>query len=97
MNEFLMTTYTIALPVLLGYIVWILKQQKIGRDANSKGTMLLLRAQLKNLHKEYMGKNFLTSLEFREFLEYYEAYHDLGGNGVAEHWKEDIEKLEVKD
>ena len=97
MNEFLITTYTIALPILLGYIVWILKQQKRGRDANSKGTMLLLRTQLKNLHKEYMGKNFVASSELSEFLEYYEAYHNLGGNGVAEHWKEDIEKLEVRD
>jgi len=28
MKDFLMTTYTIALPVILGYIVWILKQQR---------------------------------------------------------------------
>ena len=45
MKEILMQTYTIVLPVLLGYIVWILKNQKKDRDANSKGTMLLLRVQ----------------------------------------------------
>lgn len=45
-----MQTYTVALPIILtalmGYIVWLLKNQKKDRDANSKGTMLLLRVQL---------------------------------------------------
>ena len=53
MKDFLMQTYTIVLPVLLGYIVWLLKRQKKDRDANSKGTMLLLRVQLINDHDRY--------------------------------------------
>ena len=53
-KEILMQTYTIVLPVLLGYIVWILKNQKKDRDANSKGTMLLLRTQLIEYHAKYM-------------------------------------------
>ena len=54
MKEFLLQTYTIVLPILLGYIVWLLKQQKKDRDANSKGTMLLLRVQLIEYHDKYM-------------------------------------------
>ena len=46
LRELLMQTYTIALPILLGYIVWLLKKQKKDRDANGKGTMLLLRVKL---------------------------------------------------
>ena len=38
---------------LLGYIVWLLKRQKKDRDANSKGTMLLLRVQLIDDHDRY--------------------------------------------
>ena len=30
MKEILTQTYTIALPVVLGYIVWLLQNQKIG-------------------------------------------------------------------
>ena len=37
MQEILMQTYTIALPVVLGYIVWLLQNQKKSRDANSRG------------------------------------------------------------
>lgn len=46
MENLLLETYSIALPIvltaLMGYIVWLLKKQKKDRDANSKGTMLLL-------------------------------------------------------
>ena len=54
MKEFLINTYTIVLPIALGYIVWLLKNQKRDRDANSKGTMLLLRVQLIEYHSKYM-------------------------------------------
>ena len=50
MGKILFDTYTIALPFILGYIVWILKNQKKDRDANSKGTMMLLRVQLIEYH-----------------------------------------------
>lgn len=53
MKEILTQTYLIALPILLGYIVWLLKNQKKDRDANSKGTMLLLRVQMIEYHSKY--------------------------------------------
>ena len=37
-KEFLFQTYLIALPVILGYITWILKEQKKDRSANAEGT-----------------------------------------------------------
>ena len=40
MKEILLETYSVALPIILtalmGYIVWLLKNQKKDRDANSK-------------------------------------------------------------
>ena len=57
-KEILIQTYTIVLPVLLGYIVWLLKNQKKDRDANSKGTMLLLRVQLIEYHAKYTAEIF---------------------------------------
>ena len=60
MKELLIQTYTAALPIILtalmGYIVWLLKNQKKDRDANSKGTMLLLRVQLIEYHDKYMAQ-----------------------------------------
>ena len=82
MNDFLMQTYTIALPILLGYIVWLLKQQKKERNANSKGTMLLLRVQLIEYHDRYTTLGYIPSYAYQNFCEMYEAYHSLGGNGM---------------
>lgn len=93
MHDFLMQTYTIALPIALGYIVWLLKQQKKSRDANSRGTMLLLRSQLIDYHSKYMKRGSIPSYAYENFIEMYDAYHALGGNGMVTHMKEEIEEL----
>lgn len=93
MYDFLMQTYTIALPIALGYIVWLLKTQKKSRDANSRGTMLLLRVQLIEYHDKYMKRGSIPSYAYENFIEMYEAYHELGGNGMVTHMKEEIEEL----
>lgn len=99
-KEFLMQTYTIALPIILtafmGYIVWVLQNQKKDRDANSKGTMLLLRVQLIEYHDKYTMLGEIPSYAYQNFMEMYEAYHELGGNGMITKMKHEIEELHLK-
>jgi hypothetical protein len=95
-KEFLLQTYTIVLPILLGYIVWLLKQQKKDRDANSKGTMLLLRVQLIEYHDKYMKLGEIPSYAYENFVEMYNAYHALGGNGMATKMYEEIKEIRLK-
>lgn len=83
MQEFLLQTYTIILPIALGYIVWLLQQQKKDKNANERGTMLLLRVQLIEYHTKYMRLGEIPSYAYQNFEEMYEAYHDLGGNGMV--------------
>ena len=96
MKDFLMQTYIIALPILLGYVVWLLKAQKKERDANSRGTMLLLRVQLIEYHDKYTALNYIPSYAYENFCEMYEAYHDLGGNGMITHMFEEVKRLEIR-
>ena len=96
MKEFLLQTYTIVLPILLWYIVWLLKQQKKDRDANSKGTMLLLRVQLIEYHDKYMKLGEIPSYAYENFVEMYNAYHELGGNGMATKMYEEINEIRLK-
>jgi len=96
LKEFFMQTYSIVLPMALGYIVWLLKQQKKDRDANSKGTMLMLRAKLIEYHKEWTERNYITKHGLQNFIEMYEAYHELGGNGMVTHLLEEVEELQIK-
>lgn len=95
-----MQTYTIALPIILtafmGYIVWLLQNQKKDRDANSKGTMLLLHVQLIEYHDKYTNLGEIPSYAYENFMEMYEAYHALGGNGMITKMKHEIEELHLK-
>lgn len=100
MENFLLETYSIALPIvlttLMGYIVWLLKKQKKDRDANSKGTMLLLRVQLIEYHDKYTILGSIPSYAYENFCEMYAAYHELGGNGMVTKMKEEIDELHLK-
>ena len=101
MSDFIMQTYVIALPIVLtsalGYVVWMLKQQKKDRDANSKGTMLLLRVQLIEYHDKYMKLDEIPSYAYDNFVEMYEAYHALGGNGMITKMYHEIQSLHFAD
>lgn len=96
MKDFLLQTYVIVLPVFLGYIVWILQQQKKDRDANSKGTMLLLRVQLIEYHDKYVKLGEIPSYAFDNFVEMYNAYHALGGNGMVTKMYNEIQELHLR-
>jgi len=96
MKELLLQTYVIALPIFLGYIVWLLQQQKRDRGANSKGTMLLLRVQLIEYHDKYVKEGEIPSYAFENFEEMYNAYHALGGNGMITKMYHEIQQLHLR-
>lgn len=114
LKEFLLQTYMIALPIFLGYIVWLLQEQKKKqlqdakerdariaeekevREANSAGTMLLLRVQLIEYHDKYMKLGEIPSYAYENFCEMYKAYHRLGGNGMVTKMMHEIEELHLK-
>ncbi len=100
MTDFLMQTYLVVLPIvlsaLMGYVVWMLKKQKKDRDANSKGTMLLLRVQLIEYHDRWMERGSVSKIGLENYLEMYSAYHALGGNGLVTELKKEVEGLPIK-
>ena len=101
MEHFFYQTYITTLPIILtalmGYVVWLLKNQKKDRDANSKGTMLLLRVQLIEYHDKYMRLSSIPSYAYENFCEMYNAYHKLGGNGMITKMMHEIEELHLRE
>ncbi len=95
MGNLAVQAFEIVLTALVGYCVWLLKQQKKERDANSRGTMLLLRVQLIEYHDKYMAQGYIPSYAFQNFCEMYEAYHELGGNGMVTKMNEEIHELHL--
>ena len=65
-------------------------------EANSKGTMLLLRVQMIEYHSKYTKMGDIPSYAYQNFCEMYEAYHRLGGNGMVTKMKQEIEELHIK-
>ena len=96
LSQIIMTIYSVLLPLLVGYIIKLLKDQKKERDANAKGTMLLLRVQLIEYHDRYTAKGTIPSYAYQNFKDMYAAYHDLGGNGMIEKMKREVDDLELE-
>lgn len=95
MYNFLMQTYTIVLPIVLGYIVWLLQNQKKARDANSEGTKCLLRVKLIEYHDKYVEQGNIPSYALTNWIDMYNAYKGLGGNGMIEGMDKEIRNLTI--
>ena len=94
--EILMTTYSIALPIVLGYIVWLLKEQKKIKNANNEGVKCLLRVKLIEYHDKYTQEGSIPAYALENGLEMYKAYKQLGGNGMIDQMKHEVEKLPIR-
>ena len=95
-TQILVALLTVVLTPLMGYIVWLLKEQKKDRNAQEKGIMLLLRVQLIEYHDKYMRKGKIPTYAFQNFEDMYEAYHELGGNSMAEKMHDEIGELRLQ-
>lgn len=67
------------------------------RNANSHGTMLILRYMLNRYHTEYMVQGKITYSQYKDWIDLFDAYTALGGNSIAVEWNKDIEELEKCD
>lgn len=96
-RDFLYETYMVALPILLGYIVYLLKEGKRYRDANSEGTKLLLMVKMIEYHDKYMAAGEIPSNAYDNFEKMYECYEKMGdGNKGMQKMKQEIEELNLK-
>lgn len=107
LKELLMQTYVIILPIVLGYIVWLLKTQTAKKQkaeqqnetiarASEKGIMLLLRIQLIEYHEKYIERESIPSYAYQNFEEMYNTYHELGGNGMVTKMFDEIKALPIE-
>lgn len=94
--DILLKTYAVVLPLALSYIIALLVRQNKIRKANSRGTMLILRRDIFEDHEKYMERGEIPTYAYENFVEMYEAYHELGGNGLATKMYEEIQELHLK-
>lgn len=95
-TQLLVTILTVVVTPLMGYIVWLLKQQTKDRNAYEKGIMLLLRVQIIEYHDKYMRKGTIPTYAYDNFEDMYNCYHDLGGNSMADKMHREINELHLR-
>ena len=95
MRDVILGLYAAILPIVLGYVVKMLKDNKKERDANSRGTMLLLRVQLIEYHDKYVSAGSIPSYAYDNFVDMYKAYRALGGNGLIMKMKREIDRIHL--
>jgi hypothetical protein len=95
MKDVILGLYAAILPIVLGYVVKMLKDNKKERDANSRGTMLLLRVQLIEYHDKYVSAGSIPSYAYDNFVDMYKAYRALGGNGLIMKMKREIDRIHL--
>lgn len=87
----------IALPILLGYIVWLLKEERKERKANTLGMKEVLGYMIDRWHEEFILQGYVTTDQYNTFKGAYDAYAANKGNGAREaKWKE-IQRLHIDD
>lgn len=95
-TQVLVAILTLVGTPLMGYIVWLLKEQKKDRSAQEKGIMLLLRVQIIEYHDKYMKKGKIPTYAFQNFEDMYQCYHELGGNSMADKMHDEINELHLQ-
>jgi hypothetical protein len=102
---------TIAISVTSAMLIFILQsvlkenhrlkqekeaQEKQKENALENGVVCLLRVKLIEYHEKYMGLGSISSHGLQNWLKMYEAYKALGGNGMIDHMKAEIEELHIE-
>jgi hypothetical protein len=73
------------------------EDQKARMQAIEDGVCCLLRKELIADHEKWMDRGYITPKALDNGLSMYDAYKGLGGNGMIDHMKEEIEELPIKE
>lgn len=87
----------IALPILLTYIVYILKDEREERKANTQGMKEILGYMIDRWHEEFILQGYVTTDQRNQFEDVYNAYAKNKGNGARKKKWEEVQALHVDD
>lgn len=75
--------------------LWALMQTRANRNTTEDELLLVLvRSRIIEEGERYLERGYILSGEYSDFYEeLYKPYKDMGGNGLAQHIFERIEKL----
>jgi hypothetical protein len=97
MTEIIKIAVEVALPILLGYLVWLLKEERKERKANTEGMKEILGYMIDRWHEEFILQGYVTTDQRNTFEGVYKAYAANKGNGAREaKWRE-VQQMRIDD
>ena len=97
MSELVTQIVDIALPIILGYLVWLLKEERAERKANTQGMREILGYMIDRWHEEFILQGYVTTDQRNQFESVYKAYAANKGNGARKAKWDEIQRLRVDD
>lgn len=97
MSDIIAKIIDIALPIILGYVVWLLKEERIERKANTLGMKEVLGYMIDRWHEEFILQGYVTTDQRNTFESAYEAYAANHGNGARKAKWHEVQKLPIDD
>lgn len=82
---------------LFGRVTAFSRREKAEDAALKQGVRALLRGELMRTHHEAMRQGWCTTTDKEIMQRTYDAYHALGGNGVATTLYQEMMKLPTRD
>lgn len=97
MKDIIKIVVEVSLPILLGYLVWLLKEERKERKANTEGMKEILGYMIDRWHEEFVLQGYVTTDQRNTFEGVYKAYAANKGNGAREaKWKE-VQQMRIDD
>lgn len=97
MSDYIMRVIDVALPIVLGYLVWLLKEERQERKANTQGIREILGYMIDRWHEEFILQGYVTTDQRNTFDCVYAAYAANKGNGARKAKWEEVSRLHIDD
>lgn len=95
--EILKLVVEIALPIVLGYLVWLLKEERKERKANTEGMKEILGYMIDRWHEEFILQGYVTTDQRNTFEGVYKAYAANKGNGARKAKWDEVQHMRIDD
>lgn len=97
MKDIILLIVEVSLPILLGYLVWLLKEERKERKANTQGIREILGYMIDRWYEEFMLQGYVTTDQRNTFDCVYAAYAANKGNGARKAKWEEVSRMHIDD
>ena len=97
MSNIIIHIVDIALPLVLGYIIFLLKEERKERKANNLGMKEILGYMIDRWYEEFHLQGYITTEQYNTFKDVYDAYAANKGNGARKAKWEEVQRMHIDD